>query len=327
MADIPDNATTGGNKRGQYAVDLQMIRTANTQVASGNYSVVLGQNNRASGDNGVAIGLQNVASGAQSVAIGFQNTASVVQAVAIGYLNNANGGYSFAGGYANTTGSDASIALGHSSNASGSQSVALGRSSTSSGANSIAIGTSATASAGNSVAIGNSVVASGVRSFAFGALSSTFSITGRQAFAGGGLASAEVGYIQSSKLILGVITLTNTGNTMVADYLTSPTPSSINQMVLQNNNGVRYKGTIVAKQSSSTNTAAWDIDGLIVRGANAASTTLLVNNVNLVQNIPAWPTPTLSANTTTGCLSVTVSGASATTIRWVCNLDTTEIIS
>jgi hypothetical protein len=42
IAAIPDGTATGGNARGQYAVDLQRSRSASNQVASGNYSVIGG---------------------------------------------------------------------------------------------------------------------------------------------------------------------------------------------------------------------------------------------------------------------------------------------
>lgn len=48
-AAIPDGTAVGGNARGTYAVDLQMVRTAADQVARGNQSAILsGQNNRIS---------------------------------------------------------------------------------------------------------------------------------------------------------------------------------------------------------------------------------------------------------------------------------------
>ena len=40
-------ADAGGNARGAYAVDLQRVRSAATEVASGNYSTVSGSNNTA----------------------------------------------------------------------------------------------------------------------------------------------------------------------------------------------------------------------------------------------------------------------------------------
>jgi hypothetical protein len=49
-AQKPDNTTTGGNNRGQYAVDWQLSRGTATQVASGNYAVIAGgYNNTNSG--------------------------------------------------------------------------------------------------------------------------------------------------------------------------------------------------------------------------------------------------------------------------------------
>lgn len=53
----PDNTTTGGNARGINAIDLQKSRDAPTQVASGDYSVILGGNkNTASANNTIVAG-------------------------------------------------------------------------------------------------------------------------------------------------------------------------------------------------------------------------------------------------------------------------------
>jgi hypothetical protein len=89
---------------------------------------------------------------------------------------------------------------------------------------------------------------------------------------------------------------------------------------------MRFKGTIIGKQSGSANVASWDIDGLVVRTTSAANTTLVVSNVNVVSNSPAWGTPTLTANTTRGGVSVSVTGASATNIKWTAVIETTEVI-
>ena len=94
--------TLGGNARGTQAVDLQDNRSSNTQVASGNYSVVSGgRRNTASGaDSVVGGGYQNTASDIYSVVGGGrQNTASADYSVVPGgYLNVASGNYSFAAG-------------------------------------------------------------------------------------------------------------------------------------------------------------------------------------------------------------------------------------
>jgi hypothetical protein len=89
---------------------------------------------------------------------------------------------------------------------------------------------------------------------------------------------------------------------------------------------MRIKGTIIAKQISTSNWASWDIDYVIGRTTGVATTSLTVSNVNVVTNIPSWGTPTLVADTTIGALSVKVQGLLATNIKWVCNLNSTEVI-
>lgn len=114
----PDGTTTGGNARGQYAVDLQPHDSTNTrgnanQVASGNYSFAAGQKSKATSDYSVAIGLENTSSGSASVAIGYLCNSSASQSVAMGSSCTASGGGSFAVGSACTASSTYSIALSH----------------------------------------------------------------------------------------------------------------------------------------------------------------------------------------------------------------------
>lgn len=58
LAQIPDSTTTGGDKRGQYAVDFQRGRSTNSaRVASGTYSVIVGgYNNRAANNYDIVVG-------------------------------------------------------------------------------------------------------------------------------------------------------------------------------------------------------------------------------------------------------------------------------
>lgn len=133
VASIPDGTATGGNARGSYAVDLQMIRSAATQVAGGSYSFVIGNGNTAIGSGVIAIGDTNYVSGGESsAAIGKQNTISNFRAfaigashsvsglsgVALGRQNTVSGAYAFSMGYANQATSDYSMALGSQSTAS-----------------------------------------------------------------------------------------------------------------------------------------------------------------------------------------------------------------
>lgn len=87
-----------------------------------------------------------------------------------------------------------------------------------------------------------------------------------------------------------------------------------------------FKGRVTGKQTSSTNVGVWDIDGVIVRGANAGTTTLVVSNVTLVTNASGWGTPTLTADTTNGGLTVKVQGLAGTSIGWNVTVKTDEVI-
>jgi hypothetical protein len=106
----------GGITRGQGAVDLQSSRSAATQVASGNYSVIGGgQGNTASGYIAtVGGGEGNTASGiAATVGGGFQNTAIRWYAtVGGGSQNTASGWYATVGGGALNTASGAYATVG-----------------------------------------------------------------------------------------------------------------------------------------------------------------------------------------------------------------------
>jgi len=101
LAAVPNSATSGGNKRGTNAVDLQTGRNAATQVASGNYSAIGG-------------GKRNTASGLYSV-------------VCCGYSNTSNGDYAFSAGRLNTaSGAYSAVLNGRSNTASGSRSIVGG---------------------------------------------------------------------------------------------------------------------------------------------------------------------------------------------------------
>lgn len=96
LADLPDSASTGGNKRGTNAVDLQTVRAAAAQVASGQSSVVVGgERNTASSTFDVVVGgYGNTASGGAGSAVlaGNFNQATAVGSVIGG------GGYNVASG-------------------------------------------------------------------------------------------------------------------------------------------------------------------------------------------------------------------------------------
>jgi hypothetical protein len=312
LAAIPDNTFAGGNKRGQFALDLQMSRSSAVMVASGNFSTILGgSNNTAIGASSLAAGLNNSVTGGNSVAIGQNNSSTNTNSYSFGNENLSNGLNS--------------VAIGRFNNASGTSSVAIGGNistyNLASGTRSVAIGEANTASGLNSTALGQLNISNGSYSFSFGRQAHTFGIDGRQAYASG--QEGTSGDAQVSKFILHERT---TGNTTTTITTNSSAAATNNQVILSDQSAYRFKGSIVGKQSGSVNAAVWDIDGFIVRGANATATTLNISNVNVVQNTPGWGTPTLAADTTNGGLRVQVTGATATNIQWTAVIDTTEVI-
>lgn len=90
----PDGTATGGNARGARAIDLQLSRSTNTLVASGDNSKTLGFNCTASGINSTAIGVNCNASGRSSISIGGDpsdnNTASGQYSVCYGFRSVAD---------------------------------------------------------------------------------------------------------------------------------------------------------------------------------------------------------------------------------------------
>ncbi|OYV48457.1 MAG: hypothetical protein B7X10_03030, partial [Burkholderiales bacterium 21-58-4] len=124
-AQIADNTATGGNIRGRYAVDWQMDRGANTQVASGDYATASGgQSNTASGSYATVSGGQSntVSNNYATVSGGVSNTASNNYATVSGGGSNTASSYfaTVSGGGLNTaSGSFATVSGGSSDTASG----------------------------------------------------------------------------------------------------------------------------------------------------------------------------------------------------------------
>jgi hypothetical protein len=102
--------SSGGNTRGTNAIDLQLNRSASTQVANGSHAVVIGgARNTASGDYATTVGgYSNTASGPAAVALGDTNTASGNDAIVAGGGSNTASGY-----YAATIGGTGLTAQGY----------------------------------------------------------------------------------------------------------------------------------------------------------------------------------------------------------------------
>ena len=338
LAQVPDGTAVGGNKRGIYATDWQKSRSTNTYVASGTYSSVAGgQSNTASSDYAVVGGgLINTASGTYSTIAGGQNNqASGAHNSSLGgYNNNASGTIraTIAGGDSNTVSSSYSFVGGGQSNTAQTNNHAAvcgGSGNTASGARSAILGGITNTASGSTSTIcgGDSNTASGAHSFIAGGMRGTSrNIVGYHVFPACFRPIADaLGVTQSALLLLARETTDAT-----ATVLTSNTSaaSTTNQVILPNNAAYSFSGEVIAGVTAAGNTARWTIDGAIKRGANAASTAMVgtptVTMTHFDAGAATWVVA-VTADTTNGGISVTVTGAAATTIRWVCRIDTTEM--
>lgn len=112
MLSVPNSLSSGGNKRGSKAIDLQLSRSAANQVASGFASIAIGESNRSDNTSSIAVGSLNVASGYLSVALGYNCLASAQSSFAAPYESQASGVSAVALGSGCVAGGPASLALG-----------------------------------------------------------------------------------------------------------------------------------------------------------------------------------------------------------------------
>ena len=256
--------------------------------ATGSYSFIGG-----GGDAGTA-GNRNVASGDWSfVGGGIKNTASGNASVIAG------GGFDGINGVGNTASGLISVVGGGVSN----QATATGAL--------ISGGAYNTASGNYSTVVG-------------GEVGTTRGIQGQFIF---GLASGNYnrGNFQSGLLNLFTIT-TDATPTVLAS--TTSAAGTTNQIILPNNSAYYFKGTVVAGVTGGGNTKGWTVEGVIKRGANAASTAIVgtatVMSAYADVGAATWAL-TATADTTNGGLAITFTGQAATTIRVVAKIETTEM--
>lgn len=290
IAQIPTGTVAGGNKRGQYAVDFQRTRSFASEVASGNYSAIIGGTGHATAGTRAAVigGASSRASGSSAVVVGgSSSTASAEYSGIFGsYLSGASEFLAtVVGGDSNSAEGFESVILG------GSQNVTTGEYSTVIGGG-----------RGTDRGIKGIVVIPGsYKPF-----------------------DDKNGVAQSAILVIGQQTTNATPVQLTSDGATA---SATNKLTLANNSAVYFRGSVIANVTGGGNTKSWTFDGQIKRGADASATTLTGSTVTSPYGdagASAW-TVALSADTTNGGLAVTVTGQASTTIRWVCKLETTEV--
>jgi len=295
----------GGGSQNVANNTYAFVGSGRTNTASGLYSsIVGGGNNQASGshsfvggggDAGTA-GNRNVASGDWSfVGGGTTNTASGIGSVICG------GGTNGSGNFANAASGTASSILG--------------------GLGHTASGT------GSSVLGGYNNVSNGSRSTVLsGRYGTTRSINGNVSIPACDSPIAQAsGVSQTGILVLARQTTDATATVLASD---SSAASTTNQIILPNNSAYYFRGEVVSGVTGGGNTKGWFIEGVIKRGANAASTALVgtptVTSSYADAGASTW-TIAVTADTTNGGLAVTFTGQASTTIRTVAQIRTTEM--
>ena len=292
----------------------------NLPEASGAESVAIGLGSVASGDNTTAIGLNSEASANYATSFGMSSEATAFGSIAAGYNAVSAGSQSIALGVSRAGGTD-SFAAGISSNSSSygaisGYSIAMGQNAKTSSTEAIALGPYTQATANAAVSIGAFSDATAQRGFALGNYAKAGSI-GKFAFSN--QRYAAVGDTQGGLYVLRQQT---TNATPIALTTSSGGTPSSTQIILPSGSAYAFTGTIVAKQLSSSNAAAWEVKGLIV---NQGGTTTLTNSATtVISNTPSWGMA-LSADDTNDALAITVTGAASTIIRWVANIQTSEV--
>lgn len=234
----------------------------------------------------------------------------------------------FASGSGNVTSSTNSVAMGVNNTASNAAAIALGFGNTASNAAAVALGSGCvsgtgtngegaiTAGFGCTVDVGVTGIARNGIALGYGA--HTFGVA-RLVYSGSGSGA------QASLLTLLARTTDATPKVATVSDVGAQTYS---MLTLQNFQAITFSGLVTARQKGSdgTSSAAWYVQGLIRREANAASTVLVAGAApTAISNVPGWGLA-LTADTARGALAMTFTGAGATNIQMSARLDTNDCL-
>jgi len=309
VANIPDGTSTGGNKRGTYAVDFQLSRSSAAHVASGENSFI-------------GNGHRNTASGNYSAVLnGSVNTSSSLYGVVCGgNYNTANGQKSFVGnGDSNTINGDfTSIVNGEQNNASTATYSIIG------------------GGTGNSLSGSYSSILCGSYSAAKRDYSSVISgyngdtrdIYGAVVFSGANASFGSAffpggGYQQSRLAILSKETTDNTSSTLTAN---GSTYDGYNVLDIPASTAYLVKGSVIAYSNASNLARAWEFTAVIKKASGDPSLvgTPIINDISYDSGASGWNL-SITEDAGTSSLKVEVVGQASTTIRWVTKIDSTEV--
>jgi hypothetical protein len=296
LASLPDNTVVGGNKRGSNAVDLQTSRSNAAQVAAGLACAIL---------SGASNTIPSPAS--YGVIAGGQQNSITTSGSGIfmgGGLNNvvaAGNTHVLAGGSANNIQSGSS------------QSSVIG------GGDSNVINT-----AWATIAGGRFNTLTGVNSACPGGYYG--SDRGDQAYVYANGRFAAAGDAQHRQQVARRSTADATQSTLFADGATGF--ASGNLLELPNSSAFYFCAEVVARDNATGNCGVYEVKGMVKRGASAAATSVggvVTTTIYEDAGAAAWDV-TAQADTTNGALLIRVTGAAATTIKWVARIRTVEVV-
>lgn len=322
-AHVADNTTAGGNARGANSVDFQTSRALTSRVASGISSVISGgASNAASGSHSTVSGGSNNVSSATDCSIGggSNNVCSASQAtIAGGGTNSAIGAYtSILGGQANTCQSSHSSVIGGQSNSStGIHSITGGLNNAATGNQSLAIGDQNESSGSVSASIGRQNIANASYSFVTGFQASSKSVFGAKCHAAG--RHVSLGDAQKGLYVLRKATSDAVASPLFCDGLSQ-------KLVIGVNSTYSFSGMVSAR-SSTGDSAGWRFTGTIKRGSTFGTVVLVgavIGTPDMDPGAVGWQL-SITADTVSGAMSINVTGAAATNIRWVATVETCEV--
>lgn len=343
---IGQDTTASGN----YATALGSNSDGTGATASGDGGLAI-HGSTASGVNSIAIGDSAVSSATASIAIGGGTDATASYNIALGFgaqaltgtsavaigNSRASGEGSFAANITNNTSSYGasgtySSAIGQNAKATGYGSKAWGFSALASDTNATAIGAYAQATGSSSIAFSsgfNTSRASGYGSIALGVTTATAtysvaighksksSIQGKLAYAAEAFTTHGDG--QGGQFILLADTTDATATVLTTN---NNTAAATNQIVANSDTCIMFSGTLVAMQNGAQDQGGWEIKGLLKN--DGGTTTLVSSNIQTFDDGNGWVVA-LTADNTNNALAITCTGEASHNIRWVANIQTSEV--
>ena len=315
-------ATQGGTSAGWGSIALRAYVTGQDSVGIGTHT---GSSYGVSSTESVAIGYLAKATQTKSAAIGPYTIASGLRSTAIGYNSVASGQFALAIGSETAQGlggalADHTVAVGPRALAQLEKGTCIGYYAYAR-ERATGLGNNARSLATRSVALGadSEVMDTSTGGMALGSYSYVPQTRHGAIAFNNGVRFAAAGDSQAGLFVLRSDTTDATAEAMTTNNATA---ASTNQITIPTDSCIMFSGTIVAMQNGAQDQGGWEIKGLL---KNDGGTTTLVNsNIQTFDDGNSWAVA-LSADNTNNALKVQVTGEASHNIRWVANIQTSEV--